>query len=74
MTTEIFIASTTFITLAITTIGAAYIFAKDIKTEIKTDMQEINLRWANLFEKFHILDKDMEKFRIPSKRKTKPNE
>ncbi len=30
-------------------------------------METIDARWASLFEKFHILDKDMEKFRLPSK-------
>ena len=70
----------------VTIIGAMYIFTRDIKADsksIKTDMKEqmskfedrmetIDTRWASLFEKFHILDKDMEKFRVSDKNAAKP--
>lgn len=40
---------------------------KEQLTDFKNRMETIDMRWASLFEKFHILDKDMEKFRIQHK-------
>ena len=51
-------------------IGANYKFTQNMRNDLKTDMLEhkeemekIDKRWIVLFEKFHIFDKDMEKFR-----------
>ena len=34
-----------------------------LDAEVREDRKEINARWIALFEKFHILDKDLEKFK-----------
>lgn len=42
---------------------------KELKQEIKEDFLRSENRWAALFEKFHILDKDVEKFRLKYEKK-----
>ncbi len=67
--------------LVATIIGANYLFTRNVRTDLREQMgsfekrmeksdermETIDARWASLFEKFHILHKDMEKFRLPSK-------
>ena len=60
--------------VGVTIIGANYLFVRDVRTDLKEQMSKfedrmetIDARWATLFEKFHILDKNMRKFRLPSR-------
>ena len=50
--------------------GLANSFRKELKEELSASearWSASEARWSVLFEKFHILDKDMEKFKIESK-------
>jgi hypothetical protein len=55
------------LTIIITTIGAAgsffWITRSDMQ-KMEANHREDMKQWAVLFEKFHILDKDVEKFRV----------
>ena len=46
-------------------------FRKEMREDIdrfEKRMEIIDSRWASLFEKFHILDKDIERFRIADRK------
>jgi hypothetical protein len=62
------------LTLVISMFAAAYYvvshtnnLVSTFKADLREDQKEDRQRWGALFEKFHILDKDVEKFRVRRK-------